>query len=253
MIMLHALRDQDWATSFTRDFQRRFTQLLGYGFRDLTPSLALAILHQRSKATVADWNTLRHAVTEYDLKRLDVYSRNLVEYHMILDLVPRLAGLYFEGQIPIDLSLAQSAILVGMGLQRKSVADLEQSLRLAGSQVLAAFNKALRKLKQYVQKQLEAHLRASLPAQEGQMDLKPTFGAQEAMEKELAEAGSSAVQAKANLLQGLHLEQYAIDRSSWDASVPHQTPPSAVSVKASTDAKKRKQHKKSTKGKKVKK
>lgn len=45
----------------------------------------------------------------YDLKRLEMYSRNMVDYHLIMDLVPSIARLFFLNQLgDISLSAAQS-------------------------------------------------------------------------------------------------------------------------------------------------
>ena len=38
---------------------------------------------------------LEQYVTVYDLKRLESYAKNLVDFHLIMDLVPTLAKLYF--------------------------------------------------------------------------------------------------------------------------------------------------------------
>lgn len=43
----------------------------------------------------------------YDLKRLDAYSRSMVDFHNILDLIPTIAKLFFENKLPkIHLSYA---------------------------------------------------------------------------------------------------------------------------------------------------
>lgn len=34
-------------------------------------------------------------MTSYDIKRLEMYSNNLVDYHLIMDLLPTLARFYF--------------------------------------------------------------------------------------------------------------------------------------------------------------
>lgn len=45
----------------------------------------------------------------YDVKRLEMYCRNLVDYHLIVDLVPVLAKLYFaEKFVNLHLSAVQS-------------------------------------------------------------------------------------------------------------------------------------------------
>lgn len=38
---------------------------------------------------------------------LQAYSGNLVDYHLILDLLPSLARLYLSGQLPATLSYSQ--------------------------------------------------------------------------------------------------------------------------------------------------
>ena len=38
--------------------------------------------------------------TPYDLKRLQAYANNLVDYHLVLDLLPPLTGAYFAGVQP---------------------------------------------------------------------------------------------------------------------------------------------------------
>ena len=61
---------------------------------------------------------LEQYVTVYDLKRLESYAKNLVDFHLIMDLVPTLAKLYFL-ILPvgaISLSFVQAATLTGMGL-----------------------------------------------------------------------------------------------------------------------------------------
>jgi N-acetyltransferase 10 len=74
-------------------------------------------------------------VSLFDLKRLESYSKNLVDFHLIMDLVPTLAKLYFSKSpvLPrsaVSLSYTQSAILLGLGLQFKSVEDLQVDLNL---------------------------------------------------------------------------------------------------------------------------
>ena len=51
----------------------------------------------------------------YDVKRLELYSQNMVDYHLIMDLLPSLSRLYFLGQLNVHLSPVQSVrILRGL-------------------------------------------------------------------------------------------------------------------------------------------
>lgn len=160
-IMLKSLDDNQnsaWLAAFNEDFKRRFVSLLSYQFKTFPVSLCLNILEPNSKdatASPADSSASSATavatipVSPYDLKRLESYANNMLDYHMILDLVPGLARAFFckqlPGSEPLTLSPVQSAILCAVGLQHRSVDDLESELKLPASQVLAMFIKIIRK------------------------------------------------------------------------------------------------------------
>lgn len=50
---------------------------------------------------------LESEYSKYDLKRLELYSQNMVDYHLIMDLMPRTARLFFLNRIDVHLSVAQ--------------------------------------------------------------------------------------------------------------------------------------------------
>lgn len=68
-------------------------------------------------------------LTPFDLKRLESYANNMLDYHVILDLLPTIASLYFQKRLGDDvrLSAVQSSILLALGLQRKSIEEVEVS------------------------------------------------------------------------------------------------------------------------------
>jgi len=47
-------------------------------------------------------------LTPFDLNRLKKYTENLIDYHMIIDLIPTLARLYFLGQLNMSLNESKS-------------------------------------------------------------------------------------------------------------------------------------------------
>jgi len=87
-------------------------------------------------------------MSPFDLKRLEAYANNTLDYHVVLDLLPAVCSLYFERRLGEDvkLSAAQSAILVALGAQRKTVEEVEKELGLPVSQALALFAKTVRKI-----------------------------------------------------------------------------------------------------------
>uniref|UniRef100_A0A8C9EKT4 RNA cytidine acetyltransferase n=1 Tax=Pavo cristatus TaxID=9049 RepID=A0A8C9EKT4_PAVCR len=117
-IMMKMLNEEDveqepWLTAFWKDFRRRFLSLLSYQFSTFSPSLALNILQnknikQQSQPPISRAE-LESAFIPYDLKRLEMYSRNMVDYHLIMDMVPTIARMFFLNQLgDISLSAAQS-------------------------------------------------------------------------------------------------------------------------------------------------
>ena len=81
-------------------------------------------------------------LSHHDLKRLELYARNMVDHHMIGDILPTLARLLFLGRLRgMRLSYLQVAILLATGLQHRDVDNIAAELELPVNQVLAFFNK----------------------------------------------------------------------------------------------------------------
>ncbi|NXI93775.1 NAT10 acetyltransferase, partial [Psophia crepitans] len=157
-IMLKMLNEEDseqepWLTAFWKDFRRRFLSLLSYQFSTFSPSLALNILQNKNikqhPQPPISRTELESVFIPYDLKRLEMYSRNMVDYHLIMDMVPTIARMFFLNQMgDISLSAAQSALFLGIGLQHKSLDQLEKEVELPSSQLMGLFNRIIRKVVQ---------------------------------------------------------------------------------------------------------
>lgn len=214
------------------DFRRRFLSLLSYKFREFGSVTALSILEaanagmkntdsDKSKGRIdplsfrinlanslAELGAVELAVyfTAFDLKRLESYANNMLDYHVILDLLPSVASLYFQERLGEDdkLSVVQSSILLALGLQRKTVEEVEKELHLPVSQILAMFVKVMRKItKNLIGIQKEA-ISAQLPvpgeatAEAGNVDLdgsKEWKSVAHSIEEELEEAGGDETRA----------------------------------------------------------
>ncbi|CDW54381.1 tRNA bind 2 and DUF1726 and Helicase RecD and GNA T acetyltr 2 domain containing protein [Trichuris trichiura] len=160
-------QSQEWLTAYWKDFQRRFISLLGFQFAIFPITLALGILARQpllalDNGTGIDRAELRIFFSDYDLKRLEMYSQNLVDHHLITDLLPFLARMFFTRKIKVDLSTLQAGILMALGLQHKTVDDIVKELNLPSSQILALFNRIVRKclsyLNQVCENAIESHL-----------------------------------------------------------------------------------------------
>ncbi len=131
-------------------------------FRDMPCTLALSILLAASplsspKLRLSERELLTF-FSSFDLERLYVFSKNLVDYHLVSDLVPQLVRLYLNGRFSSNddkansetslsnIPLVQQAILIGRGLQSKSIEDLSLEYNMPTHQVTTQFNKTIKKL-----------------------------------------------------------------------------------------------------------
>ena len=106
---------------------------------------------------------LTHMLTAYDLGRLKSYTKNMVEYRLILDLVPTLAKVYFLNKVTgmgnLKLMALQKSILIGIGLQFKSIDKLSQELDLQSRQLLGQFKEMMRQMAEKIEKTKEEAIR----------------------------------------------------------------------------------------------
>ncbi|KAL6077347.1 N-acetyltransferase 10 [Balamuthia mandrillaris] len=222
-IMLTALKEDysstktpDWLIAFNEDFKRRFLSLLAFDFRKFPAGLCLNVLNFKPDGMTVqppsfhpdqqdeedeeeeqiepkavrqlrqykqelDWS-----FTPFDLKRLESYAHNLLDYHAILDLLPQLSRWLFFGKLRLELdvrgsnnensitlmkknvslSFVQATILLALGLQHKSIDDVLQDLPLQSNQVLAMFSKALKKASQFFKEVQEKFIALELHEQE---------------------------------------------------------------------------------------
>ncbi|XP_030056626.1 RNA cytidine acetyltransferase [Microcaecilia unicolor] len=222
--MLNEEEDSDqepWLTAFWKDFRRRFLALLSYQFSSFTPSLALNVLQNKNvkkePQTVLNRSELAAIFIPYDLKRLEMYSRNMVDYHLIMDLIPAVSKLFFLQQLePISLSAAQSALLLGIGLQHKSLEQLEKEIELPTSQLMGLFNRVIRKVVQLFNTVQEKAVEEQMVTAK-EVIMEPTL---KSLNEDLEEAAKE-FQEKHNeemkRLKGMDLSQYVIrgDEEEW--------------------------------------
>jgi N-acetyltransferase 10 len=169
-----------WLVGYVVDYRQRLRSLMSFNFRCFESALALTLIDPEKHLTSVsnsvgsnDNETFVPAVTEtstnpvgakaltatelltvhlthHDLKRLELYSRNMVDHHMILDLLPIVSVLFFQYRLGnVRLSTLQAAILLAVGLQRRDVDSIAIEMDLPANQILAFFNKSVRKITTY--------------------------------------------------------------------------------------------------------
>lgn len=156
MIKTLAGKDSSWLGAFAIDFRKRFLELLSYEFRKFNYMTPLLLLESANAgARLAETTPqpltktqLNSMFSPFDLKRLESYADNMLDYHVILDMVPLIATLHFTGRLKDILSISptQSAVLMAIGLQRKTLEGMEKELGVGSAQVLSMFQKTMRKV-----------------------------------------------------------------------------------------------------------
>ncbi|WVQ84360.1 hypothetical protein IAT38_006512 [Cryptococcus sp. DSM 104549] len=233
----------EWLGAFAQDFRQRFMNLLSYeSFKKFDASLALSILEATTPRSTPlnplpavpapkplSARELSNLLSPFDLKRLESYADSMVDYHVVLDLVPTLSSLFFSRRLAdCPLAPAQQAILLALGLQRKNVEALESELGLTSTQTLALFGKILRKITKHLQDLQKASIAEGMPAEPRLGGAAGGFVAlEQTIEQDLADSRPSAVASgskavaqapedrafQQELLGGLDMSEYAIDQA----------------------------------------
>jgi N-acetyltransferase 10 len=210
--------------------------LLSYdAFKKFDSPTALSIIDAASPKSSSSAKTitpdeLNSLLSPFDLKRLESYAGGMVDYHVILDLVPTLSSLFFSRRLgECTLSAAQQAILLALGLQRKPIEALETELGLTSSQTLALFGKIIRRILGYLQDVRKAGVGEDLPREQPQLELrngvldrgtgeagfKPV---EETVEEELGEEARRARAVQRELLDSMDMSQ-SVDVTAGDLTI----------------------------------
>ncbi|KAK4790926.1 hypothetical protein SAY86_031339 [Trapa natans] len=158
---------------FYKDFKQRFSRFLAYSFRDMEYKLAMSILDPKinfndgepesSSTSNVFLKSLNEIFSPHDMKRLEAYTNNLADYHMILDMVPALSHSYFQEKLPVSVSYAQASVLLCIGLQHRDITYIEGQMKLERQQILSLFIKVMKKFHKYIYAVASKEIESALP------------------------------------------------------------------------------------------
>eukprot|EP00040_Diaphanoeca_grandis_P022140 m.118487 g.118487 ORF g.118487 m.118487 type:complete len:1007 (-) comp28670_c0_seq2:99-3119(-) len=204
----------DWVDKFWVDFRGRFSSLLAMSFRSMETALAMNIVCAKKPAATASTPLVAADLvthfTEYDLKRLNSYHNNLLDYHAVLDLVGNLAQLWITGRVAgVSLTPVQQLLIVGIGFQKKSIEELVVELGVQPNQLMALFSRCMRAFNKHLRSLQRDALESSVPQEK---DVNMT-----ALDETLASAQETAAAEFNNKFGGADLGHYAIDSEQSEA------------------------------------
>ena len=235
--------DNAWLGAYARDFHKRFLSLLSFQFHAFPSILALSIIESANAGAKLDSayniqplskSELDDSFSPFDLKRLDSYANNMLDYHVILDMIPLIAHFHFTNRLKPAVSLTgvQSSILLAIGLQRKVLEDVEKELGLPFSQLLAMFVKIVRKVSSHFHRFLEGAIIETIPQSAAAAKDDAADGEEEErfaplkknLDDELREGGEDVnnelKEKQRALIDALPLDKYEIETGGpgWEAA-----------------------------------
>ncbi|XP_048134806.1 RNA cytidine acetyltransferase 1-like isoform X3 [Rhodamnia argentea] len=157
---------------FYRDFKQRFARLLSYSFHNMEYKLAMSILDPKINFDDEEVNpstsegfsgSLNQILSPHDMKRLEAYTNNLADYHMILDTVPILSHTFFQEKLPVSLSYAQASVLLCIGLQHHDISYVEGQMKLERQQIMSLFIKVMKKFYKHLYAIAAKEIDSALP------------------------------------------------------------------------------------------
>lgn len=237
-VMINVLngRETGWLKEFSKDFHKRFLQLLSYEFKKFSAIQALNIIEATKQDETGRKQLTREQLDDilspFDLKRLDSYANNLLDYHVIVDMLPLISQLYFGKKVDNDVNLSsvQAAILLAIGLQHKDMDQISKELNLPSNQSMAMFAKIVRKFSTYFKNLLSKAIDDSMPKLQDdnirEMDGEDVEHIdydkiEKKMHDDLEEAGDEAMKElrtkQRELINSLNLNKYEIaEDAEWD-------------------------------------
>ncbi|XP_053671171.1 RNA cytidine acetyltransferase [Anopheles nili] len=222
---MEKVETHEWLNQYFMDFRRRILKLLGKSFNKFTTSVALSLLENKAVKIVGKeltQTTIDVMFLPHDIQRLEMYINNQIEFRLIMDLTIDLASLYFQGKMAgAHIETLHKAILLGMGLQNKSIDNLMEELNMPSNQVLAKFYDCMKKLTTYIVRTMESTIEGSM-VKESQLNMGANLvPLKQSLDSELADdVKALEKQQKQELakLKKLKLDQYAIKGSEEEWS-----------------------------------
>lgn len=109
-----------------RIFSTRFIPLLGYSFKEFSPTLTLSLIHSSKRD-----NKLRKILfTKDEVSRLEMFSKGLVSARHIMDIMPNISKHFFFGNALKKLSILHQSVLVMIGCQYRAMDSILKEFNL---------------------------------------------------------------------------------------------------------------------------
>ncbi|KAM3966044.1 RNA cytidine acetyltransferase l(1)G0020 [Aphomia sociella] len=239
-ILLLALQSNDWLAAYSADYRRRLARLLSRTLRRLPAALALRALQPggSDNGPALTKQIIEQHLSGHDLSRLESYSRQQADYRLVTDLLQPLATLVFHTRAPFKLDAVQQVIFIAMGFQMKEVDDIASELTLPGSQVLAKFYEACKKINGVINAVLEDTVAKEIGIEDKTAEDVQTDGpVKQSLQEELSKAAKDLERKQRkelSRLMGEDLAQYRIKGSDldWGQALAGANKKSLVSVKS---------------------
>ncbi|KAH0557643.1 RNA cytidine acetyltransferase isoform X1 [Cotesia glomerata] len=245
----------EWLENYWNQFRRVFIAELAGVFRKYSPSMGLELLTSNvfkpQKVTMSKEDLDRY-FNPLEMKFLEQYTKNMMDFNAVVPYLRKLAELSFLGLMAeTEFKALPAAIMLGLGLQHKSVDLIASELivkdknikdkkdkALEPSQVLGILTKYIRGATKYLDEISKGHVAKTLMGDETMHDnVKVDSEGSKSLQKEL-EMEAKELQAKQKTelerLKREDLRRYEIKGTDeeWNNSLKGKGNKSLISVKS---------------------
>lgn len=119
-------------------FLSRLVMLLGYSFRDFSPSLGLSLIH-----TEGGIPEKRICFTCDEIERLKLFSKGLLDVKHVLDVLPDISRQYFYRRDPSRIPVLEQSILLMVGCQYRDIREIAKYFEIEEFKVVNLLSKSV--------------------------------------------------------------------------------------------------------------
>eukprot|EP00917_Polyrhabdina_sp_WS-2016_P017768 GHVP01038429.1.p1 GENE.GHVP01038429.1~~GHVP01038429.1.p1 ORF type:complete len:880 (+),score=108.69 GHVP01038429.1:172-2811(+) len=133
-------RSSDMIDRAMVDFKHRLIELYSSSLRNIPIDASLLLMNNKE---------ITLELNEKDIERIREYVKGMIKINNVMDAIGRLIKLFFSNQKEnsrIHLSHVSYAVIIGVGLQKKSIESISKELNLHEGQTLSIINKTMGKL-----------------------------------------------------------------------------------------------------------
>lgn len=139
IIVLHT--DSKCLNDLHLDYQIKIFRLFSHSFNSMKITLCLTLFYYKGMSPYIR-KTAVNDFTEFDMRRIEAFTKNRCDLQSIYDLLHTFAKLFFLGSVSLELDILEQCCLMGH-IQSKSIKEIANELNISQTNVYTIFSKVV--------------------------------------------------------------------------------------------------------------